>query len=300
MSKKWVRWTVIIFGGLVGLLAVAFVILYSIGTARVNKSYNIPVTVPPIPSDTASIQWGEHLATTFAMCKNCHADNLGGKVEFAIPGLLTIPTPNLTRGAGGVGSFYTDEDWVRAIRHGVGRDGRGLFIMTAKAFTHLSDADVGALIAYLKQAPPVDNPLPARRIDALGRLIMAMGMFPPLAVDQIDPTLAAPAAPAAGVTAAYGEYIAHVCTECHGEQLNGKPFGPPGEEVPSPNLTPGGELATWSEAAFIQTLRSGVTPKGKTMSTDMPWVYFGQMSDDELKALWLYLHSLPALPQGGL
>lgn len=47
------------FWGLVGLLAVAFVILYGIGTARVNKSYNIAVSVPPIPSHAASIQRGE-------------------------------------------------------------------------------------------------------------------------------------------------------------------------------------------------------------------------------------------------
>ena len=30
----------------------------------------------------------------------------------------------------------------------------------------------------------------------------------------------------------------------------------------------------------------------------MPWKYFGQMTDDELKAVWMYLQSLPALPQG--
>jgi hypothetical protein len=119
-------------------------------------------------------------------------------------------------------------------------------------------------------------------------------------VDEIDHTLPAPPAPVEGVTAAYGEYIAQVCTERHGAQLNGIPFGPPGAEVPSPNLTPGGELAKWSEADFINTLRSGITPTGKTMNLDMPWPCFGQMTDDELKALWLYLQSLPALPQGGV
>jgi len=36
------------------------------------------------------------------------------------------------------------------------------------------------------------------------------------------------------------------------------------------------------------------------MNLDMPWPCFGQMTDDELKALWLYLQSLPALPQGGV
>ncbi len=298
MSGKWIRRMAIILGGLVGLLAVAFTILYSSGTARANRTYDIAVTVPPIPGDAAAVARGEHLATTFSMCKRCHGEDLSGKIDFDVPGLVTIPTPNLTAGAGGVGSFYTDEDWVRAIRHGVGHDRRALFIMPSPAYAHLSDADVGALIAYLKQAPPVDNTLPARSVALMGRLMMAVGMFPPAGVDQIDHTRPAPPAPAEGVTAAYGEYIARVCTECHGAQLNGMPFGPPGEEVPSPNLTPGGELASWTEADFINTLRSGMTPAGKTMNPEMPWPYFGQMSDEELKALWLYLQALPALPQG--
>ena len=123
-------------------------------------------------------------------------------------------------------------------------------------------------------------------------------MFPPLAVDQIAHTSPRPVAPEPGVTAAYGQYLARLCTECHGADLNGAPFGPPGEEIPTPNLTPGGELATWSEEDFFTTLRTGMTPEGDQLDMEMPWMYFGQMSDEELKALWLYLQSLPALNQG--
>jgi mono/diheme cytochrome c family protein len=124
-------------------------------------------------------------------------------------------------------------------------------------------------------------------------------MFPPFPVDQIDHTNQPPAGPEPGVTVAYGEYLARTCKECHGENLNGKPFGPPGQEVPTPNLTPGGELGSWSEQDFFNTLRTGVTPNGRQLREDMPWKYFGKMSDDELKALWMYLRSLPALEQSG-
>ena len=72
---------------------------------------------------------------------------------FAVPGLLSIPTPNLTSGAGGVGATNTDEDWVRAIRHGVGHDGRALWVMPSLSFSRLSDEDLGALIAYLESRP---------------------------------------------------------------------------------------------------------------------------------------------------
>lgn len=65
----------------------------------------------------------------------------------------------------------------------------------------------------------------------------------------------------------------------------GTPIGIPGEEMPSPNLTPGGEPTWWSEEEFIQTIRSGVKPSGHSLNTDMPWMYFGRMSDDELKAV---------------
>ena len=66
----------------------------------------------------------------------------------------------------------------------------------------------------------------------------------------------------------------------------------------APNLTRGGEMDGWSEEDFIATMRTGVTPSGHQLNDFMPWKYFGQMTDDELKAVWMYLQSLPALPQG--
>ena len=299
MFKKWLKWIGIILGGLVGLLVLAAVVIFVLGTNKLNKQYQISPEAVAVPSDAAAIQRGEHLATIF-LCADCHTANLGGQVFYTVPGMLTIPTPNLTAGAGGVGAGFSDADWVRAIRHGVRPDGRALFIMPSAAFHNLSDEDLGEVIAYVKSRPPVDNPMPERRVELMGRLMMGVGMFPPFAADQIDHTSASPAAPAPGVTADYGQYLTHVCTECHGAQLNGAPFGPPGQEVPTPNLTPGGELAGWTEQGFIDTMRTGVTPSGGQLSEEMPWKYFGQMSDDELKAVWMYLQSLPAMAQGGV
>jgi mono/diheme cytochrome c family protein len=297
MLKKVLKWIGIILGGLVGLLVLAFVVLYSIGTVKLNQTYDVPGETIPIPTDAAALQRGEHLAV-ISLCKRCHAENLGGQLYFVAPGLLSLPTPNLTSGAGGIGSFYTDEDWVRAIRHGVGREGRALFIMPSASFYYLGDEDLGALIAYLKSLPAIDYELPERRIEPLGRLMLAAGMFPPLPVDQINHTGPRPVAPEPGMTAAYGEYLSRSCRECHGANLNGAPFGPPGQEVPTPNLTPGGELASWSEEDFFSTMRTGVTPTGRQLEVEMPWMYFGRMSDEELGAVWLYLQSLPALGQG--
>jgi mono/diheme cytochrome c family protein len=208
-----------------------------------------------IPTDAQALRRGEHLATIF-ICTRCHTENLGGELSFAVPGMVTIPTPNLTSGAGGIGSSYTDEDWVRAIRHGVGHDGRALFVMPSNAFHSLNDEDLGAVIAYLKSVPPVDNQLAERRIELMGRLMMAVGMFPPLAVDRIDHASPPPAGPEPGVSVAYGIPV-RTCTECHGAQLNGAPFDHPARKYrhqPDPEA-----LAAWT-GRVITAMRTGVTP----------------------------------------
>lgn len=296
MFIKVLKWIGLLAGGLLGLLVLTGMVLYFIGEAKFSKGYDVPVETVSIPTEGGAVQRGEHLAAIF-LCKSCHNDDLSGKLEFEIPGMLSIPTPNLTSGAGGIGSFYTDEDWVRAIRHGVGHDGRALFIMMSEPFHHLGNEDVGALVAYLKSLPAVDHTLPERRIEPLGKLMMGMGLFPPFAADQIDHTSPPPAQPEPGATVVYGEYLSHTCTECHGTDLSGAPFGPPGQEILTPDLTPGGELAFWSEQEFLITMRTGLAPGGRQLKEDMPWKYYSQMTDEELRAVWLYLQSLPRQEQ---
>lgn len=150
--------------------------LYIIGTAkwsRLHGKYDVPVETVSIPRDEASIARGEHIATIH-MCGYCHTETLSGQSE-TVPGLITLTFPNLTAGGGGVGATNTDEAWVRAIRHGVGRDGRGLMIMPSRFFYYLSDEDLGALIAYLKTLPPVDNEMPSLTLGPLGRLTLGFG-----------------------------------------------------------------------------------------------------------------------------
>jgi hypothetical protein len=101
-----------------------------------------------------------------------------------------------------------------------------------------------------------------------------------------------PAAPEIGVTVEYGEYLTHIalCRDCHGKDLTGgASMGPP----PGPNLTPSGDLGAWTEQDFINTIRQGITPGGEILDRDeMPWDYYTRMTDDELRAIWLYLQTL--------
>ncbi|MFN2134960.1 MAG: c-type cytochrome [Candidatus Promineifilaceae bacterium] len=297
MDRRILKWIGIVLGCLLGLLILSSASLYALGTAKFNKEYSFPVETVAIPTDAQSIERGQHLATIF-LCTRCHSENLGGELFYEIPGMLTIPTPNLTSGAGGVGAYFTDQDWVRAIRHGVGYNRNALFIMESKAFYYLTDDDLSDLLAYVKSVPPVDNQLPARSLSPLGRVMMGARLLPPLAADEIDHNNRPESAPTTpGITPDYGRYLAHTCTECHGPDLNGAPFGPPGQEVMTPNLTPGGELGTWTEQDFLKTMHTGVTPAGTELNEEMPWKNYGQMTGDELDALWLYLQSLPRLAQ---
>jgi len=88
------------------------------------------------------------------------------------------------------------------------------------------------------------------------------------------------------------------CLVCHGPQLNGGPFPDPTIKIITPNITPGGEVGFWSEEQFLNTIRTGVTPGGHELDpTHMPWKDYSKMSDDELKAIFVYLQSLPKLEQ---
>jgi mono/diheme cytochrome c family protein len=302
MIRKILKWISIVLGSLIGLLVLAFIVLYIIGSAKWNKlhgKYDVPVETIPIPTDQTSIARGEHVATIH-MCQQCHLDNLGGQTAGA-PIMIILSVPNLTAGAGGVGATNTDEDWVRAIRHGVGQDGRGLVLMPSRVFNYLSDDDLGALVAYLKSLPSVDNKQPATDLGPIGLVMLALGQLPPEIMPNvilIDHNAPRPVAPEPGITVEYGEYLARTCALCHGSNFNGQTVREGPNVYLAPNLTRRGEVGFWSEADFITTMQTGVTPSGHQLTRFMPWKYFGQMTDDELKAVWLYLQSLPALEQG--
>jgi cytochrome c553 len=300
--KRLVKWVARIAIVLLGLVALAAATVFALSQARLTRTFAVPVENVLIPTEPAAISRGHHLAI-ISGCIDCHGQNLAGRVFFESAMIGRFVAPNITGGKGGTGVRFTDQDWVRAIRHGVRPDGKPLLVMPSKQFYALSDADLGALIAYLKTIPAVDNELPASAVSPMGRVLMlTIKDLPLLAAERIDHHAARPPAPVAGVTVEYGKYLAVRCTGCHGEALTGgKIPGTPPDWPPALNLTPypGSAVAQWSEAQFIDTLRTGVTPRGNELDTRyMPWKVLGQMTDDEMKAVWLYLRSLPPTEYG--
>ena len=249
-----------------------------------------------MPTDDQAIERGRHFVEAVALCQECHGDDLSGEDKLEEDLLFGTYSPrNLTPGQGGIGGTFSDIDYVRAIRHGIGKDDKALVIMPSEFFNKISDSDLGDIIAFLKNLPPVDNEVPETSLGPLGRIftVLESSLLPATLIDHEAPR---PAEPVPGVTVEYGKYMAFVCSLCHGDALSGGSV--PGDEPdapPAPNLTPGGGLARWSEADFINTLRTGNTPDGRQLdSENMPWEFFRKMTDDELKAIWMYLQSLPA------
>lgn len=292
--RKVLKWIGIVLGGLVGLVILAVAVVYTIAVSRLNKSYDIQVQPITVVSDEAALERGRHLVEVVSGCTGCHGEDLGGKSFLDDPAIGQVYAPNLTSGQGGAASYYGDSDWVRSIRHGVGPDGKLLLIMPSQNFYHYPDEDLRTVIAYLKSIPPVDNVTPEPKLAFMAHIIFALGGFGKMPAEIIDHSSPRPPAPEPGVTADYGEFLVNVatCRDCHGVQLNGGQAGP-GEPY-GPNLTPGGELAGWTEADFTTALRTGFTPSGRQLFEFMPWKTYRHMTDDELKAIWLYLQALPA------
>lgn len=289
--RRVLKWIGVVLGVLLLIVLAAGVVLYIVGRNNLNKTYNdVTAEAITLPADEAALERGKHLAEAVSLCAECHGDDYGGHKFLDAPVLGSGEAPNLTAGVGGFGAEdHTVEDWVRVIRHGVLPDGKPLIVMPSNAYYYMSDADLGALIAYLQSVPPVDNDTKSLSPTPLGTIMV--GALSDLPVEKIDDHTARPAAPEEGVTVEYGEYLVNIgsCRDCHGDKLSSDvPMGAP----KGPDLTQSGDLGGWSEQDFIDTMRQGITPDGDHLDSDeMPWNYYTRMTDDELKAIWMYLQT---------
>ncbi len=295
--KRWAKRFGITVIALVVVLGAAAAGVFGFTTSRMNRHYSIAPEPVAVSMDGVTIARGKHIVEAVTKCIDCHGDDLGGKVFIEDPMMGRLSASNLTPGQGGVGSRYTNEDYVRAIRHGVRPDGTPLLFMPAQEFTNLSDEDLGAVIAYIRSLPPVKHELPPNDIKLLPRVLLVTRKLDLLPVELIDHTPHRRTAPPAGPTAEYGHYLAEVggCFGCHGKKLQGGPIpGGPPDWPAAANLTPAGELGQWSEADFAKALSTGVRPDGRQLSLVMPWAYTARLTPDEVRALWEYLRTVPA------
>lgn len=291
--KRVLKLTGLVVGGLVLVVAVVVAVLYVSGRSRLGTTYAMAAESVPINTDSATLTRGEHLVDHVIACGECHGERLGGEAFFQNPALGTVVSANLTQGEGSVVTGYTDEDWIRAIRHAVGRDSTPLLVMPSMRFINMSAEDLGAVVSYMKAVPPVDNTPPSTDLKPMAFIMTAAGQLDELIpAEYIEHDSPLPEAPPEGPTAEYGRYLVDIgtCRDCHGEELAGGQAGP-GEPI-GPNITPYGRIGDWERSDFVRLLRTGEMPSGREAIDFMPWRFYRGMTDVELEAIWAYLQSL--------
>lgn len=296
--RKVLKWIGIVLGGLVGLLVLILVGLMIYGEATF-KTAQKDRPLYEIRADTSpeGVARGKYLLESVMGCAGaCHSPQGGQPYtgtfeEIALgPAVLKFAPPNLTPHIEtGLGS-WSDAEIARAIREGVSRDGRALAMMPAFNYHIMSDEDIADVIGYLRSLPPTHNPIPEIDGNALGKALVSLELFLPAALGE--PITTAQIAPPKG-TVEYGAYLTSIagCRDCHKPELTGGQV-PPGGMI-APDITAGGDIGQWSSTDFLTAFRSGKLPEGRYLSPDMPYIEYGQMTDEDLLAIFSYLQSLP-------
>lgn len=290
---KLMKWMGIVLGSCILLAVAAYGVVYLLSAYRINKIYNPRIQTVAILTDAESVVEGKRLFISRG-CSDCHGSNLGGNVfvdDFVVG---TLAGSNLTKGKGGIGNTYKYIDFVRAIRHGIAPDGRPLIYMPSQEYYAMNDAQLGAIIAYIRSVPAVDN-APPLSVGPLLRLGLLTGDIPVLPAELIDHEAKRPPAIAMGASVEYGKYLVNTCTGCHGKELAGGAVpGTPPSFPKASNITLGPEagIGRWTEADFFKAMREGKRPDGSQIDPFMPWRNFSQMTDMELKAIWYYLQTM--------
>lgn len=288
---KYLAYGLILFAGIIGLFAFYFI-------QKFNADFEEKVSFTPaeivIPTDSISIERGRLLSVG---CRSCHGNQLEGKYFFDDPSIGKIASSNLTGGKGSATENYTDIDWIRSIRHGVAPDGRKLFVMPSESICHLSDRDLGSLIAFLKTLPKVENHFEKASFTTFAKILAGAGQFGEMyAYNAIDhKSVEHVAHPAEVNSLEHGLYMlkSHGCISCHSQDFKGGKSPDPVSPM-VPNISATGNPGKWTRAQFINTLRSGKTPEGKMLDGQfMPFAGVASFSDDEIGSMYDYIMSLP-------
>lgn len=270
----------------VAVLVVA-TLLVALWSSEQELARRFVVADPPLPAvDAAGLAHGGHLFRSRG-CSDCHGERGEGREVLDVPPMRMVAS-NLT--PAGAGRHYDIDAFGRAIRHGVGHDGRSLVLMPVQDYAELSDADTAALAAWLARLPAVEHEPGRSEIRLLGRILHLFGQLQLVPAAGVDHRPRPRLAPAAAATRAYGEYLAHTCSGCHGRDYRGGRV--PGTPPDAPAASDLAALDGWQAADFVRVMREGLRPDGRDLHPLMPWQAFRTMTDEELAALWRYFSAL--------
>ncbi len=261
------------------------------------------------------VERGKKLASL--LCVHCHLNPTTGKLTGKVmsdlpPEFGKIVSKNITRSRKkGIGA-WSDGDLAYLLRTGVRPDGTYVPPYMIK-LPHASDADLDAILAYLRSDDPLLAPAevdpagvtePTFLVKLLAHTVMRPLPFPEQTVT----------APAITDRVAYGRYLTYSldCYSCHSADFKSvNIMDPPlsegylaggnrllkrdGTAINSANLTPDPTtgIGRMSEADFIRTLRYGIRRDGYTLS--YPMVPMPELDDRDLSSIYAYLRTVPPL-----
>jgi cytochrome c553 len=281
--RRFLRGLAIAGGLLVGLVIGAVAIVYVRSELMLRQRHPVQRVALAVPSDPTSIAEGQRLALLTGCSGMCHGREGHGAVMFDNPLLARLVAPNLALAA----RRYDDAALEGIIRQGVRPDGRSVIVMPAECYRVMTDADLGRIIAYLRTLPVPAGETPAgTEVRLLGRVGFALGKFR-LATQM----LAEPREPPAGTdaTTTHGRYLARiVCGHCHGRDLRGQS----NPEFTSPPLQ---VVRGYGADDFTRLLRTGAALGDRELKMMSPAARhnLSHLTDDEIAALYAYLHTLP-------
>lgn len=270
-----------------------------------------PLTDRRFEATAARLERGRYLVTgAHPPCMLCHSplDTSNGHLKvqdgmalagrnWTPDGVPFVTAPNLTPDVEtGIGT-WTDDQLARAIREGIGHDGRTLFpIMPYEKFRHMSDEDLASIIVYLRSLKPIRNPLPKSAVP-----------FPlKYLINGVPEPIESPVVPDLSTPELRGQYLVTitVCADCHttrddqGNVRPGMDFAGGttliyGDHTRwSANITPSvNGIPYYTEALFIETMRTGHV-RSRALDDFMPTQYFKNFTDQDLKDIFAYLKTL--------
>ena len=283
--------------------------------SRQNLKFDTPYPSVAASTDSAIIERGRYVVRDLAPCASCHLNPAqrataieGADVSLSGGWVFDIPpgkfyARNLTSDKEtGLGNV-SDRAIARALRNGVGHDGRVL--LPFMEMQGLSDDDLQAVVSYLRTLPPVQNVVPPHYYNVMGKVVKATALSKP-----VGPSSPPPARAPRGVSEETGRYLVEsvsLCWSCHTErsQMTGALTGPryggttdfketddPYHLWSPPNITSDpttGRLGRMTEDQFVARFRQGrVIPR-----SPMPWPAFSRLAEDDLRSMYRYLKSVP-------
>jgi mono/diheme cytochrome c family protein len=279
-------------GGIMARLATIFVtVLLITGAARAETP----------------LERGSYLVNTIMTCGNCHSpkgppDVVAGK-DFS-GGLswdeppFKVTASNITQDKEtGIGN-WSDADIKKLLRTGLRPTGVAIAaIMPTGFYGIVTEADMDAIVAYLRTIKPVSNKVadPIYRMAAPPQVLPGSeNAYTPAMLDD---------------TLKRGFYLATVghCMECHTPMVKGHhdfaaDLGRGGFEFPGPwgvsvsrNITSSKTkgIGGWTDAEIKRAITQGVDKDGNKLKPPMGYGYYAHMTDADLDAVIAWVRTLP-------